>query len=92
MKVHLFANYRLIAGKGMIEIDLPEGSTIRQVIDRVIEEFPSLKNSWFSPSGELYDHLNVFVNGVDAQTSPLYLDTPLKPEDNLEFLPPIAGG
>ena len=92
MKINFFANYRLIAQKTSFDLDLPDGVTIHEVIIKIVEQIPPLRSSWFSPEGELYDHLNVFVNGVDAQTFPLYLDTPVRSGDSLEFLPPIAGG
>jgi sulfur-carrier protein len=92
MKISLLANYRLIAQKTGFDIDLPDGSTIRDVITHIVEQIPQLRTSWYAPDGELYDHLNVFVNGIDAQTFPKYLDTPVRNQDSLEFLPPIAGG
>lgn len=92
MKINFYANYRLIANKTGVEVDLPAGSTVRAVIDHIILRIPELKSSWITTDGEVYDHLNIFVNGVDILSSPRYLEMPLKPEDNLDFLPPIAGG
>ncbi|HWR65256.1 MAG TPA: MoaD/ThiS family protein [Bellilinea sp.] len=42
--------------------------------------------------GELHAHVHGFVNGQEIPTLECGWDTPLQPEDVLDFLPPVAGG
>ena len=42
MRVALFARYRDLAGQGSIEVDVPVGTALAQVWDRVREQVPAL--------------------------------------------------
>ncbi len=92
MQVNLYATFRLLAGVKKIPIELPDGATIRQVIDCVVEAYPVLRSHWLDEAGELHAHVHIFVNGEDAQNLPQGLATPLSLTTVLDFFPPVGGG
>jgi molybdopterin converting factor small subunit len=92
MQVNFYATFRLHAGMKTLMIDLPVGTTMRQAVDAIVKKIPALKADWITKKGELHAHVHGFINGVDVATLPNGWSTPLKPEDVLDFLPPVAGG
>ncbi len=92
MRCKLYANYRLIAGTKIIEVDLPDGSTVRQLINAVIDQRPVLRPHWLDATGDIHSHVHIFINGHDLRMMEGGVDTPLQPIDVLDFFPPIGGG
>jgi sirohydrochlorin cobaltochelatase len=92
MQFNLYATFRLLAGKKHLTLDLPPGISVRQAIDAVIEQLPVIRSHWLDEHGELYAHVHVFINGEDIQNMPEGIETPLQPEDVLDFFPPVGGG
>ena len=75
---------------GNKEVDL-SGGTVREVVDALMAQYPSLKSQLLTAEGELNRFVNVYVNGQDVR----YLDglsTPLGDADELRLLPAMAGG
>ncbi|MDK2854515.1 MAG: sulfur-carrier protein [Thermococcaceae archaeon] len=63
VKVRYFARFRELAGTGEEEIDLPEGSKIRDLLEKIKELHPKFKEEIF---GEDYDDsadVNISRNG-----------------------------
>lgn len=77
--VRLFAGYREAVGSKLVELDVPDGATLRDVWDSLAERHERLR--LFSDS---------VVGAVNAEYSPL--DTPVQDGDEVAFLPPVAGG
>jgi molybdopterin converting factor small subunit len=66
-------------------------STVQDLIDRVVNEYPSVKFHLVDSEGNLRRHFNVFVNNVhirDLQG----LETQLKEEDKVILMASAAGG
>ena len=66
-------------------------STVKEVVDRVIEQYPSIKFHLVDSEGTLRKHFNVFVNGThirDLQG----MDTRLNEEDKVILMASAAGG
>lgn len=66
-------------------------STVKEVVDRVIEQYPSIKFHLVDSEGTLRKHFNVFVNGThirDLQG----MDTRLNEEDKIILMASAAGG
>lgn len=66
-------------------------STVKEVVDRVIEQYPSIKFHLVDSEGTLRKHFNIFVNGThirDLQG----MDTRLKEEDKVILMASAAGG
>jgi molybdopterin synthase sulfur carrier subunit len=92
MECHLYATFRLLAKVRSLQIDLPAGSTVLQLIDAVIAQVPAIRPHWLNAAGELHAHVHVFVNGDDVQTLPDGLQTHLDENAVIDFFPPVAGG
>ncbi len=92
MQVNFYATFRVQAGVKSIELELPSGSTMLQAVDAILEKLPGLKSTWLDEKGEIQNYVYGFINGTDVSTLPEGWETKLKPEDMLDFLPPVAGG
>jgi molybdopterin converting factor small subunit len=68
-----------------------EGTTVREVIDRLVATYPGTGAQLRTPDGELNRFVNVFVNGTDVRHLQS-LDTPVGDADEVVLLPAMAGG
>jgi molybdopterin synthase sulfur carrier subunit len=67
------------------------GSSVGEVVDALVAQYPSLRGQLLTDDGALNRFVNVYVNGQDVR----YLDglaTPLGETDELRLLPAMAGG
>ena len=67
-----------------------EGGTVREVLERLVAEYPSLRNRIFE-GDELPQFLNVFIDGADVRLHE-GLDTAVPPGSTVILLPAVAGG
>ena len=91
LKVNLYATLRSIAKQKTVEVDLPDGSSLTQILDNLFERFPTLESQILDENGQIQEFVSVFVSGRDVQ----YLDdleTTLVEGQNLDIFPPVAGG
>ncbi len=88
----LYATFRLLAGVKHIMVELPDDASLKNAIDAAAAQVPVLRQHWLDEAGELFPHVHVFINGEDAATLPEALHTILKPGDQVDFFPPVAGG
>jgi molybdopterin synthase sulfur carrier subunit len=75
---------------GNKEVELA-GATVREVVDALTSQYPSLTSQLMTADGELNRFVNVYVNGQDVR----YLDglaTPVGERDEVRLLPAMAGG
>ena len=75
-------------GRSSVEV---EGSTIKDVLDRLVAEFPGMTGQLLNEDGSLHRFVNVYVNDDDVR----YLSdlaTPVKDGDEVSLLPAVAGG
>ena len=66
------------------------GATVREVLEGLVETYPSLRNRIFE-GDELPQFLNVFIDGTDIRLNE-GLETPVAPEATVILLPAVAGG
>jgi molybdopterin converting factor small subunit len=66
------------------------GSTVREVLETLVETFPGLDGRVLQ-NGSLQSFINVYLDGTDVETFD-GLDTPVAPEATLLLLPAMAGG
>lgn len=92
MEVCFYATLRQVVGTRAVELPLPEGSTVHQLLDAVVERYPALRDELFDEHGELYGHVHVFINGKDAPYLDHGLETVLTSHDKIDIFPPVAGG
>ena len=74
---------------GARDVDI-DGTTVGVVLDRLADQYPSLKSHLFD-DGSLQKYVNVYVNNQDVG-SVKGLDTPIADNDTVIILPALAGG
>ena len=79
---------RLTNGQGEVEV---EAQNIREVIEKLEEQFPGFKERLIDENGELRRFVNLYLNDEDIRFLK-GLDTELKDGDVLSIVPAIAGG
>ena len=77
--VKLFAVHRQLLGRREAEAEVPEGATIADVWRALKAQHP--------PLGHLSDSVLAALNQEYAP-----LTTPVKPGDEIAFIPPVSGG
>jgi len=92
MQVNLYANFRLHAGVKSFNLDLPSCTNVYQAVLRIVSQYPRLRKDWLDENDRLNAQVLVFIDGNEVGSLPKGLDTPLQPENVLDFLPPLAGG
>lgn len=92
MQFNLYATFRLLAGIKTLMIDLPDGTTVRQAVHAVVDQHPVLRPHWLDEAGDPRAHVHIFINGTDVQNLAQGENTPLHPQDVLDFFPPVGGG
>ena len=67
------------------------GSSVGEVVDALVAQYPSLRGQLLADDGGLNRFVNVYVNGQDVR----YLDglaTAVGERDEVRLLPAMAGG
>ena len=68
-----------------------EGSTIREVVERLVAAHPGLGGQIVTPDGALHKFVNVYLNDDDIRYLDK-LDTKVGEGDTISILPAVAGG
>ena len=87
IKVRYFARFRELTGTGEEKIELPDGSKVRDLIEKIKELHPKFKDEIF---GEDYDDnadVNISRNGRYAS-----FEEELEDGDIVALFPPTSGG
>ncbi|WP_258359843.1 MoaD/ThiS family protein [Moorella sulfitireducens] len=93
IKVEAILDLAQLLGGRMVEVEVPEGSTLRALVGSLIDGYGEpLRNKLIRPdTGEPYRYIRFMVNGRDI-IGLQGLDTPLVEGDTVLILPPAAGG
>jgi sulfur-carrier protein len=78
------------AAGGNKQLEL-SGSSVGDLVNGLVAEYPSLRGQLLTDDGGLNRFVNVYVNGQDVR----YLDglaTPVGERDEVRLLPAMAGG
>lgn len=92
MNVRFYATYRAIVGAKSVEVSIPAGASVRQLLAETIQRFPALRSELLDEHGELHRHVHVFINGRDTYYLPENMETGLDAQDTVDIFPPVAGG
>lgn len=92
MKVNLYASFRALVGAKSVELELPEGSSVKDLLVRLESAYPSLRGQLLTPQGEVAGHIHLFVNQRDVSYRPDGPGSPLQPEDTVDLFPAVGGG
>ena len=68
-----------------------KGSSVGEVVDALVAQYPSLRGQLLSDDGTLNRFVNVYVNGRDVRYEQ-ELATPVTATDTVILLPAMAGG
>jgi molybdopterin converting factor small subunit len=66
-------------------------STVKELVDQVIEQYPSIKFHLVDSAGNLRKHFNVFINGTHIRELN-GMATTLNEEDKVILMASAAGG
>jgi molybdopterin synthase sulfur carrier subunit len=89
--IRFYATLRPIVGGKMISLDLPNGSTARDVLVTVGKRYPEIDRLIWDANGGLGDYIKVFVDGREIRYLQ-NLDTVVPPNAEVDVFPPAAGG
>ena len=89
IKVLAFASFKEILGKETL-LDLDEGSTVKDLLERLALGNRKLREAAFDESGNLKDYVLLMVNRKRIDHSDLNFS--LKDGDEAAIFPPVAGG
>jgi molybdopterin converting factor small subunit len=79
IKVKLIGRYRTITGQDFLQFDVKAGTTIRQVVDAFVKQYPLVEN----------DRKFIMASKNKALTS---VDTPIGEGDEITICPPVVSG
>ena len=92
MLVHFYATLRSVVGQREVEILLPDGAPVRQLVSEIVTQYPALRREMVDKRGNLQSHIHIFVNGRDITHLENQIDTPLSSGDVISIFPPVGGG
>ena len=67
------------------------GGSLQEIINRLDQEYPGLKERICDESGEIRRFVNLYINGEDVRFLS-GLQTPVKAGDEVSIVPAVAGG
>lgn len=92
MQVNFYATLRQVVNAKTVNFDLPQGASVKHLLDEMIRCFPALKAEMLDDQGNLFQHVHIFVNSRDASFLEFGMDTPLRQEDTIGVFPAVGGG
>jgi molybdopterin converting factor small subunit len=92
VSVKFIGSFRSLSRKNKLELRLEESSPIRDVVKRIVEELPELEQAFIDPESESpKTNMLVLVNGKEISVLDR-LETMIKDEDEVVFVPVVHGG
>jgi sulfur-carrier protein len=78
-------------GAGTLQLDLPAGATVGDLLDALGQRHPALERRIRDEHGQLRRFVNLYVDGDDVRGSG-GVAAPVGPQAEVLVLPSIAGG
>jgi molybdopterin converting factor small subunit len=66
-------------------------SSVQDLIEQVVQQYPSVKFHLLDSEGQLRRHFNIFINGIHIRDLN-GMETPLKEDDKVILMASAAGG
>jgi molybdopterin converting factor small subunit len=79
MRVQFFSQLKDVVGAGEITLDLPDGTSVEDLLARLYRDFPDL---------EKFDRTILVGAGLDFVAR----DHIIQPNDQIAIMPPVQGG
>jgi molybdopterin synthase sulfur carrier subunit len=92
VQVRFFATLRALVGARAVEIALPTGATVQELVEAVVAQHPALRETLLDERGVVPRGVHVFVNGRGAGYLAQGYATQLADHDTVEIFPAVAGG
>ncbi len=93
IQAHFYATLRSLLGQKTVEVDLPEGATVRDLVQALVQARPELRSQLLRRDGSLEPSIHIFLNGRDYHYLPQGADTPITQEGlKIDIFPPVGGG
>ena len=91
--VKLYSVLREIAGKSTLKMEVPDKSSVKDVIDKIIHQFKEGFEDRYRlvGGGNITEYFLVFVNNTPISHL-AGLETKIKEGDVLDILEPVSGG
>lgn len=90
--VKSFGPIRRVLGKAKLELDIPEGATVKHVIQQVVEISNFELKHIIYEDGSISGNLIVMINKKDVDLLPEGLNTHVSENDEIAILPHVQGG
>jgi adenylyltransferase/sulfurtransferase len=90
MKVHIPTPLRTYTDKKPTV--LVGGVTVAEGLEKLVEQFPAMRQHLFTSDGKLRSFVNVYVNDEDVRYLPEKEHTGVDDAAELSIIPSIAGG
>ena len=88
VRVRVYGMVHDEVGQRELGYELPEGSTVKDLLNAILDAYPVLTKMVYDENGGSRDYLEIAVN----QVSVIGLDNVLKDDDYVQIMPPIGGG
>jgi molybdopterin synthase sulfur carrier subunit len=92
LQVRFYATFRPIVGGKTVEVAVPAGASVRELVEAIVARFPAMGPILLDATGEIPRGVHVFVNGRGAGYLPDGWQTRLTPDDSIDLFPAVAGG
>ena len=92
VKVNFYATLRRLVGGKTVEVDVPAGITVKQLVEELVTRYPVLRSELLDETGSLHGHVHVFVNGRDVPFLVDKINTRISSQDAVNIFPPVGGG
>lgn len=86
-----FATFREVIGAREMQLALPPGEKIRELLSTLCNAHPRLRGHLFDDAGQIRPYIIILKNGRSV-TSLQQLDTIINEGDVIAVFPPVAGG
>ncbi|MFB6166477.1 MAG: ubiquitin-like small modifier protein 1 [Haloarculaceae archaeon] len=91
LELRFFATFRAVVGEKFAEREVPDGTTVGEVLADLQGEYPDMDDRLLDDDGAIRPQLSILKNGRDV----VHMDgaaTGLEDGDTLSIFPPVAGG
>ncbi len=92
VKVNFFATLRPIVGQKTVEVDLPEGATVRDLAETLVLQYPALREHFFTEDGRLHHSIHILLDGRDFIYLPKGEGEEVTNGAKIDIFPPVGGG
>ena len=91
MRVRVFGTLRRVVGAKEVEVGLDPGDTVRDVLTKIIAEYPAMGEKLLDDDGRLQGSVHVLINGRSIRYLE-GLDSITQEGDLFALFPAVGGG